>query len=56
MTFQEIQTEADHRWIERAGIYAGDRPLTEQERKLVQDEIKQFEETEKLKAKNENLR
>lgn len=53
MTFQEIQAEADYRWIERAAIYAGNRPLTEQERKLVTQEIQAFEDTERHKINTE---
>lgn len=56
MTLQEIQAEADYRWIERAGIYAGNRPLTEQERKLIQEEIQKFEESERKKSNAENIR
>lgn len=47
MTPQEIQAEADYRWLERAGIYAGSRELTEHERKLVTQEIHAFEDTER---------
>jgi hypothetical protein len=50
MTTAEITAEADYRWLERAGIYAEGRELTEQERVLVNKEISAFEQTERLKT------
>jgi hypothetical protein len=49
MTTVEIIAEADYRWHERAGIYAGSRELTEQERELVNKEILAFENAERTK-------
>jgi len=49
MTTAEITAEADHRWMERAGIYAGERPLTEQERMLCSAEALAFENAERLR-------
>ena len=54
MTTTEITAEADYRWQERAGIYAGDRKLTEAERALVNREILAFENNERTKPDTQN--
>jgi hypothetical protein len=50
----DIQAESDHRWQERAGIYAGDRELTDHERMLVNQEVQAFENKERNDTHNES--
>lgn len=54
MTTADITSEADYRWQERAGIYAGNRELTEQERVLTSREILAFENQERSKPDTQN--
>lgn len=54
MTTSEITAEADYRWMERAGIYAENRELTEQERVLISREILVFENQERAKPDTQN--
>lgn len=55
MTVAEITAEADHRWMERAGILAGDRKeLTEQERTIASKEANDFENQERAKLTYES--
>ncbi len=54
MTTSEITAEADYRWQERAGIYAGNRELTEQEKVLINREILAFQNQERAKTDTQN--
>lgn len=49
MTLPEIQAESDYRWLERAGMTAGDKELTEEQRRAISKEILEFENTERAK-------
>jgi len=51
MTTAEITAEADYRWMERAGVLAGDRKvLTETERMIASKEAIDFENAERVKS------
>jgi hypothetical protein len=54
MTPSDLQSESDYRWLERAGIYAGERKLTEHERMLVNQEVQAFENKERNDTHNES--
>jgi len=53
MNRDDIQKESDYRWIERAAILAGDRKLTDEERRLVNEEILAFEKEQYAQIKTQ---